>query len=283
MRGTISLANQPQVAKKQEQPMKNYNTSDFQAQITKSANIQIIVPQLSVDGIASAAALGLALKKHGKTVSIFCPQKPDANYNKLAGLDMLSEPVLNQDLTITLDYPLDQIEKVSYNDDGGKLNLVVQTKPGASKVESSQIAVNNQSGGSVSDLNILFGDPAPLADKSVLQKSTVIQITSVDTPSFVPASKIFDPDAPFSEILTFLIPMLGLELDPEASKNLLIALRVSTQSFAVNVSPESFEAGAICLRASQLGMEQPPAINTTPIEAVEVKPGQTKPNPTGMN
>lgn len=282
MRGNINLVKPPQVAKKQEQHMKNYNTTEIKGLIAKSSSIQIVVPQLSVDGIASAAALGLSLKKQNKQVTIFCPQKPDANYNKLAGLDMLAEPVLSQDLTITVDYPLDQIEKVSYNDDGGKLNLVVQTKSGASKVETSQIAINNQSGGTVSDLTILMGDPTSLVDKAILQKSPVFQITSVETPSFTTATKVYDPDAPFSEILTFLIPMLGLELDTEAAKNLLIALRVSTQSFAVNVSPESFEAGAICLRASQLGLETP-QINTTPVEAVEAAPGHAKPNPTGVN
>ncbi|MBU1130099.1 hypothetical protein KKE45_02140 [Patescibacteria group bacterium] len=55
----------------------------------------------------------------------------------------------------------------------------------------------------------------------------------------------------YCEIFTFLLPMIGLPLDMDSGKNLLIGLRVSTQSFAVNVSPESFEAGAICLRATQ--------------------------------
>ena len=62
---------------------------------------------------------------------------------------------------------------------------------------------------------------------------------------------ILDQDAPFSEILTFLLPMLDLQLTPESAKNLLIALRIATQSFSVNVSPETFEAGANCLRATQ--------------------------------
>jgi len=62
---------------------------------------------------------------------------------------------------------------------------------------------------------------------------------------------IFDPDAPFSEIFTFLLPMLGLNLDIDSAKDLLIGLRVATQSFSVNVSPETFEAGALCLRATQ--------------------------------
>ena len=81
--------------------------------------------------------------------------------------------------------------------------------------------------------------------------------------------------------------MIGLELDTESGKDLLIGLRVATQSFSVNVSPESFEAGAICLRATQPENETTPTINQMPIENVEKSGGMPinssptfQPNPT---
>jgi hypothetical protein len=72
----------------------------------------------------------------------------------------------------------------------------------------------------------------------------------------------------------------------DSGKDLLIGLRVATQSFSVNVSPETFEAGAINLRATQPDDNAPTANSfdqPTPIQNVEksggIAPGTNKPNP----
>ena len=230
--------------------MKNYNVSEVKNLISTAKTALIAVPQLNVDSIGSALALALLLKKSNITTKVFCPQKTDANYTKLSGLELLTDIYNPNDLIVTLDYPLDQIEKVTYNQDGGKLNLVVQTKDGSPKVAESQILISNQA--SAADINFILGDESLLGTNSnMVTKGNWINISpSVVEKPWAKAS-IVDQDAPFSEILTFLLPMLGFELTPDAAKNLLIALRVATQSFSINVSPETFEAGAACLRATQ--------------------------------
>ena len=230
--------------------MKNYNVSEVKNLISTAKTALIAVPQLNVDSVGSALALALLLKKANITTKVFCPTKTDANYTKLSGLELLTDIYNPNDLIVTLDYPLDQIEKVTYNQDGGKLNLVVQTKDGSPKVAENQILISNQA--SAADINFLLGDEALLgANSNIVTKGSWVNIS----PSVIekPWAKvnIIDQDAPFSEILTFLLPMLGLELNPDSAKNLLIALRVATQSFSINVSPETFEAGAVCLRATQ--------------------------------
>jgi len=76
--------------------------------------------------------------------------------------------------------------------------------------------------------------------------------------------------------------MLGLDINADTGKDLLIGLRVATQSFSVNVSPESFEAGAICLRATQPEMTQPVGgMTPPPIESIERK--EPVAQPTNVN
>lgn len=230
--------------------MKNYNVSEVKNLLSTAKTALIAVPQLNVDSIGSALALALLLKKANITTKVFCPQKTDANYTKLSGLELLTDIYNPNDLIVTLDYPLDQIEKVTYNQDGGKLNLVVQTKDGSPKVAESQILISNQA--SAADINFVFGDEALLgANANMVTKGNWINISPSVIEKPWAKANIIDQDAPFSEILTFLLPMLGLELNPDSAKNLLIALRVATQSFSLNVSPETFEAGAACLRATQ--------------------------------
>ena len=272
------------VSKSTIEPMKNYQVGDIKSLIDSAKTALVVVPQISVDGIAAALGLAIALKKKNIETRVFCPQKTDNNYSKLSGLELLTESLSSGDLMVSLSYPLDQIENVSYNDDGGKLNLIVKTKSGSPKIESNQIEIKNES--SLADVAFILGEETALGVNSgIVNNGNWVYISPANNPKTWAKASLVDPDAPFSEIFSFLLPMLGLELDVDSGKNLLIGMRVATQSFSVNVSPESFEAGAICLRATQPAEEAPVSPSQpTPIENIEksgnLTPGTNKPNPT---
>lgn len=263
--------------------MKNYNLSPIKPLLASAKSALIAVPQVSVDSIGAALALALSLKKKGLEVKVFASQKTDNNYSKLSGLELLTDAVASGDLVVSLDYPLDQIEQVSYNDDGGRLNLVVKTKPNSPKVETNQIIINNQS--AAADICFMLGDEIGLgASSSIVNRGNWVFVSPVEANKAWAKATLVDPDAPYSEIFTFLLPLLGYELDMDSGKNLLIGLRVATQSFSVNVSPETFEAGAACLRATQPPETPPNGLDAPPIENIErtggLVPGTNKPNPT---
>ncbi|MFA6519147.1 MAG: hypothetical protein WCV93_05910 [Candidatus Shapirobacteria bacterium] len=258
--------------------MKNYNVSSISPLLSTAKTALIVVPQISVDSVGAALGLALSLKQKNIEAKVYSPQKTDQNYSKLSGLELISDSFSGSDLVISLTYPLDQIDQVSYNDDGGKLNLVVKTKSTGPQIDNNQISINNQS--AVADICFMLGDEGSLGpNASIVNRGNWVFVSPVNVQKSWAKASIIDPDAPFSEIFTFLLPMLGLSLNADIGKDLLIGLRVATQSFSINVSPESFEAGAICLRATQPempvapgnGLSQP-VINPTPIEAVESKP-----------
>lgn len=258
--------------------MKNYPIVQIKKLIDAAGTINIAVPQMSVDSIGAALAFALSLEKTGKKVSVFCPQVPDANYQNLSGLNKIQNKIGSSDLVITLEnYPLDQIEKASYNDDNNLMNLVVQFKNSAPKVQRDQI--NIKSGSGSSDLNFIFGEETGLGENSkIVNQGTWIYISPLNNQKPWATLSLIDQDAPYSEILTFLLKNLGLAFDENIGKNLLIGLRVATQSFSVNVSPESFEAGAICLSATQPVPVSTPAATTpvtTPVQPTP--PTQTTP------
>lgn len=262
--------------------MKNYNVSAITPLLADAKTALIVVPVISVDSVGAALALALGLKKKGIDARVYSPQKTDVNYSKLSGLELITDAFTGGDLVISLSYPLDQIDQVSYNDDGGKLNLVVKTKSTGPTVQTDQIAINNQSGSA--DICFMLGDETQLGDNAqIVNRGNWVLVSPQNVQKSWAKTTLIDPDAPYSEIFTFLLPMLGIELDADSGKDLLIGLRVATQSFSVNVSPESFEAGAICLRATQPEMTQPPQSvpqNVTPIEKVESAPANpSSPSP----
>lgn len=264
--------------------MKNYNINEIKALVSNAKTALIAVPQTSIDSVGAALALAVSLRKIGKEVKVFCPQKTDQNYQKLSGLELLTDTYSSVDLVVSLNYPLDQIDQVSYNDDGGRLNLVVKTKSNAPKINNDQIVINNES--AAADVCFMLGDETTLGANSVMvNKGNWIFVSPVDGQKAWAKTSLIDQDAPFSEIFTFLLPMIGLDLDMDSGKNLLIGLRVATQSFSVNVSPETFEAGAICLRATQPS-DDSSSSEQMPIGNVEksggIAPGTNKPNPSPM-
>lgn len=248
--------------------MKNYNVTDIKNLVSSAKSALIVVPTMNVDSIGAALGLAISLKKKNIETKVYCPTKTDQNYSKLSGLELLSDTVSTSDLMVSLEYPLDQIEQVSYNDDGGRLNLVVKTKSGAPKIDNDKIIINND--GSSADVCFMLGDETSLgANAGITSKGNWIFISPTNTTKAWAKASLIDPDAPFSEIFTFLLPMIGLELDIDSGKDLLIGLRVATQSFSVNVSPESFEAGAICLRATQ--PETPATPVAAPVEQIPIQ------------
>lgn len=263
--------------------MKNYKVDNTKNLLQNANTVQVVIPQTNIDSVAAGLSLALGLKKLGKQVTVYTPQATDNNYSKLSGLELLTNEIKKNDLNITIEHPLDQIENVSYNDDGGKLNLVVKTKSGSSQIKNDKI--NIQNGGGNADLSFILGDETSLGQNAdIVNSGNWVIISSQQVNKAWAKAIIVDPSAPFSEIFTFLLPMLGLKLDMDSGKNLLIGLRVATQSFSVNVSPESFEAGAICLKATQPAPGQPDPLATAPIEGVENKaglPGTNKGNPVG--
>lgn len=238
--------------------MKNYKADEIKNLLANAKTALIAVPQLNVDSAGAALALALLLKKSNINVKVYSPQKSDNNYSKLSGLDLLTDVYNENDLVVSLNYPLDQIEQVSYNDDGGRLNLVVKTKESSPKIENNQIIVNNES--SAVDIGFMLGDESSMGSATnMVNKGNWILVSPTNFNRQWAKATVIDQDAPYCEIFTFLLPMLNLKLNMESAKNLLIGLRVATQSFSVNVSPETFEAGAMCLRATQPEVPSEPA------------------------
>ena len=285
----MSLSNRSQVLLDYQSPlqnlpqktnMKNYQAGDIKTMLDSAKSAQIVIPQTSIDSVGAGLALALGLKKKGLDVSVFTTSPTDNNYSKLSGLELLTTELKKNDLTITIEHPVDQIERVSYNDDGGKLNLIVQTKTTSPQIQNDKIFINN--GGVMADISFILGDDSTLGTNAdIVSKGNWVVISDKQINPAWAKAVIVDPSAPFSEIFSFLLPMIGLEIDMDMGKNLLIGLRVATQSFSVNVSPESFEAGALCLKATQPVPGQSDPLASTPLSAVENKsiPGTNQPNP----
>lgn len=244
---------------------KNYPFSEIQGKITGAQKIIIALPQNPrYDQTAAGLALSLLLQQAGKTVSIICPSAMTVEFNNLVGVDKISSKAKGTDLVVSFSYSMEDVEKISYNDDGGKLNLVIQPKSGAPSINEK--TVNLSYAGVGADLLITVGvKSVNQLDQSGLGSISPESIVNIDNWSDntnFAAVNVIDVDASsLSEIILGLAEGLGLQLDLDAAQNLLNGLWQATSALKKpELGPDAYEAVAACLRlGAQRPSTEPPA------------------------
>ncbi len=234
---------------------KVYPFPELQQKISEAQKILLALPpQPSFDKVASALSLFLSLQTSGKTVFVVCPSPMTVEYNHLVGVDKITDKVEGSDLIISFNYPAEQIEKVSYNDDNNQPNLVIQVKPGAPKL-SEKLARFSYSGADV-DLIFSFGikDPNRLSQYFSNSSPAIVYLDTDPNVSPYGQINIIDPQSSsFSEIVLGIISGLGLPLEIDTAQNILSGIWNQTNSLtSPKVSADTYESVAICLRLGAL-------------------------------
>lgn len=238
---------------------KNYPFSEIQGKITNAQKVLIALPSNPrYDQTAGGLALFLLLTQAGKAVSVICPSAMTVEFNNLVGVDKISPKAKGTDLVVSFNYSMDNVEKISYNDDGGKLNLVIQPKGGAPAINEK--SVNLSYAGVGADLLITVGiKNISQLDQSGLGSISPESIINIDNWSDnmnFAIVNVIDVDASsISEIVLGLSGGLGLSLDIDVAQNLLNGLWQATQGLKKpDLGPDTYEAVAACLR---LGAQKP--------------------------
>lgn len=242
------------------------NKIDFQTlqrALSPVQRVLIIIPQgPSLDKIAASLSLYLSLKKTDKNVTIACVQQMTVEFSQLVGVDKMTNKIDRKSLIISFDYVKDSIEKVSYNVEGDKFNLVIQPKSGFPPLDTKSISYNYS--GAEGELIFVVGAQRleDLGDfyereKNLYSENQVVNIDYHSQNTQFGKINIFNPQtSSYSEIIVSLLKNLNLPFDQDIATNLLIGLKSATNNFhSPNTSADIFESAAHCLRvgARQIG------------------------------
>ncbi|MBI4029011.1 MAG: hypothetical protein HY376_01475 [Candidatus Blackburnbacteria bacterium] len=232
--------------------MQNLDLKGFQQTLAEAKSVVILMPEKpSLDTVASATALGLALNQDGKEATVACPSPMLVEFNRLVGVQKVTDSIENRNLTISFeDYEATNIERVSYNIENGKFMLVIAPKTGTLAPNKDQVVVGYR--GVAGDLVIVVGAP----NKDALGKfnqekelfgegSKVILVNNTPVSGFSSVSELISPDASsISESTLCVIEGLNLHLNPDIATNLFVGLRAGTDSFQKAVTAETFSAAS---------------------------------------
>jgi nanoRNase/pAp phosphatase (c-di-AMP/oligoRNAs hydrolase) len=208
------------------------------------------------DSIGSSLALYLGLVSLGKKVSIVCPDAMTVELSSFIGVNKFAQDLSRKNFIISLDYEDGSIEKVSYNIEGNKFNLVVEPRPGHDGF--SQDNVHYSYGGTTADM-IFTVDTIHLgglkkvyeANKELFSGKPVVNIDRHPNNAQYGQMNIIDPQSSSTaEVVSQFLSGIGVRLAPDIATNVLNALYGATNAFqTAHVNAQAFELAAACLKA----------------------------------
>lgn len=268
--------------------------TELKNQLPQAKNILIALPQtLTVDKLASALSLMLALKAAGKQVSVITEGTPLVVHSNLYGIGEVTNSlpqggsgnyIITLEGVVEANGQIPSLEKLDWYPEGANLNLVFHTIPGQ-KFEPKNITSSSQNPGGF-ELVFVIGAPT-LTDLGTLytQNSQVFTTTHVVNIDNNPSNggfgktNLIDPTAgSISEMMVSLMQSLNLNLDADIASNIVAGIYDATANLTNNAKPDSFMAVAEAMQKgaklpSSAPVPQPP-LSTPP------QPATPPPQPT---
>jgi len=232
------------------------NLEKFKKILSSSEEILIATGANSdFDILAASLAFYLSLLKMGKKVTIVSPKEPVVEDASLIGVDKIASSLEDRKLVISVRDALGSVEKVTYNLEGDKLNIVVHPLAGTKSLSQDKIEFSYSE--PHFDLVILFEVP----DWALLENlytqgkdmySKIQKLAIGKTYSIINADlAIIEPSLSLSEMTSLLISRLKMPIDKDIGDNLFNGMRWITKGFEIPpATAETFELASFCLKAS---------------------------------
>jgi len=239
------------------------------------------------DSMGSSLALMLGLVSLGKKSTVICPDPMTVELSSFVGADKVTRQFGKKNFVISLDYIDGSIEKVSYNIEGKKFNLVVEHRPGHDPITPDNVQYDYQ--GVSADLIISvdtqnFGDMGHVysGNKEMFAGKQIINIDFHDANSNYGAINLVDPGASSTtELVAEFMATLGVKLTADIATNLLNAVYDATDNFKnANVTSMAFEVASVCMKAGgkRFGLPET-AVQQPAVPAPQTVIPQTAPAP----
>jgi len=225
--------------------------------VDKATNVVIVTHEHpTFDSIGSALTLSMGLTSLGKKVTVVAPDPMTVELSGFIGVQKVVREMAGKNFVISLDYEDGSIEKVSYNIEGNKFNLVIEPRPGYTGFSEDKVHYTH---GAIAPDLIIAVDTIHLGglkkvyedNKELFTTKPVVNIDRHPNNAKYGTVNLVDAQASSTaEVVSQLLSHIGVALTPDIATNVLNALYGATDNFQnPNVSATSFELAAACLKA----------------------------------
>lgn len=227
----------------------------FSTILNSSKSVLILLPtNPHFDHVAAGLSLYLSLMGK-KEVAIACPSPMLVEFNRLVGVNKIASELGNKNLIIRFaGYPVDDLEKVSYEIESGEIKIKVEPKPGVPAPKKEQVDMSFA--GVAADLVILVGGGHdghfPLLGSTDLTNARYahIGVKSLLISGGAQIVSFASPASSVSELMGNLIREANYEIDADIATNLLMGLEEGSRGFSnPDVNATTFATAADLMRA----------------------------------
>lgn len=258
-----------------------------------SAGVIAVPANATIDAIAAATSLYLALTKMGKTVSL-ASSNPLRSDLTAADKFQTSLATNGNNLVVSFPYTDGAIDKVDYNIQGNFFNLIIAPRDGYSKLNPTQVKFSYTGGNidfiiaidspNLNTLGALYTD-----NQAQFQGKDIINIDRHLTNGFYGSINFVNKTASStSELILKILQTLNVEIDKDIASNLYAGLTAATNNFgSYSVNADTFEVAANLLKlgavkksfrpvppAPVVTQFKAPSFSQKPIGAVEHEPSK---------
>jgi len=224
----------------------------------KSAGVIILPVNPSVDCVAAATSLYLALIKSGKNISLTCSTKVDYD---LTAVDKIQKNLnaSGDSLMISFPYIDGAIDKIDYRIEGETFNLIITPREGFAKLDPSKVSYS-YTGGKI-DFIFVLDSPNLTSLGECYQNNQNqfqgVEIINIDrhltNTNFGTINYVNKTASSLSEMIFQLIKNLNINLDKEIATNLYAGVVAATNNFSsYSVTAQTFEAAAALLKTGAI-------------------------------
>jgi len=222
--------------------------NSFKTVIEKAKSILILLPTKPYfDQVAAGLSMYMALREE-KQVAIACPTAMTVEFNRLVGVNKISQDLGNKNLIMRfVDYKASDIERVSYDIEDSQFRLTVIPKQNINPPSKDQVDIS-YSGVSADTVIIVGGAnethfPA-IGTKDLVGSNLVhIGVKDISLSSDKNYISFSHPSSSVSEVVYGLIKEKDLKIDEDIATNLVMGIEEGSNRFAdASVGVETFAA-----------------------------------------
>lgn len=214
-------------------------------------HVAILMPETAGrDVVAAGLSLFLTLQQMEKTAKIAHPKPPTVGWSHLIGINKMVSHIGSKNFVISLDYVEGAIEKVSYNIENDKFNLVIEPRHDAPLFNEKNVKYRYD--GLAADLIITLNAQSLEQlgkyyedHKKLFQEKPVVVIDHNAANKQYGAVNIIRPASSISEIVSHILKTVQLPVNSDIATNLYDGILSGSRNFTLpTVTASTFEAAA---------------------------------------
>lgn len=233
--------------KKQTNPKKDDRFQRVNSLILNNDRFLVAVGGNNYDSVAAGTGLAALLESLDKEVDLYAPKPVDSQkYSQLSGGQKFVQELKAGDkkLEIVLNCPLENVERVTSNEEGEKLSLTVNFKPGSGEVSPADVEIKRPD--PVYPAGFILGASLP-NEGSLTRQGQWVWISRQGGPKNWASVNIVEPNASLSESIIGLVSRGDFQIPTNAANNFYLGIKKRTNNFE-DADSIALETAAYCLR-----------------------------------